>query len=125
MRLIESNKVIPLVRLILMNHPKADAICENMQKLVDIHTIEAKPQWIPVTERLPEKSGNYIVCCDDSWCPDGEGIWYRENVVITAEYYKGSWTWYESGTEWSLENIVTHWMPLPESPKDGGATHER
>ena len=41
MRLIKSDKVIPLVRLILMNHPKADAICENMQELVDIHTIEA------------------------------------------------------------------------------------
>ena len=56
MRLIESNKVIPLVRLILMNHPKADAICENMQKLVDIHTIEAEPvrhgRWEWITEDI-------------------------------------------------------------------------
>ena len=54
MRLIESNKVIPLVRLMLMNHPKADAICENMQKIVDIHTIEAEPvvhgKWIDARE---------------------------------------------------------------------------
>lgn len=35
-------------------------------------------------------------------------------VVVVAEYYKGSWTWYD---EYSLEGIVTHWMPLPELPE--------
>lgn len=42
-------------------------------------------EWIPVTERLPEKSGQYIVCCDDSGCPYGEGIWYQVGVVVCAE----------------------------------------
>lgn len=75
------------------------------------------PEWISVKDRLPEESGNYIVCCDDSSCSYGEGIWYSSDVVVVSEYYEGSWIWYESGTEWSLENIVTHWMPLPEPPK--------
>ena len=35
---------------------------------------------------------------------------------MVAEYYHGSWTWYEGSNEWSLEGIVTHWMPLPEPP---------
>ena len=59
MRLIKSDKVIPLVRLILMNHPKADAICENMQELVDIHTIEAEPV----------KHGRWIKRPDERICP--------------------------------------------------------
>ena len=74
-------------------------------------------EWISVDDRLPEESGNYIVCCDDSFCSYGEGIWYSSDVVVVSEYYKGSWIWYEGGTEWSLENIVTHWMPLPQPPK--------
>ena len=73
--------------------------------------------WISVKARLPADSGNYIACCDDSSCSYGEGIWYRSDVVVVSEYYEGSWIWYEGGTEWSLENIVTHWMPLPEPPK--------
>ena len=76
------------------------------------------PHWISVKDRLPEESGNYIVCCDDSSCSYGEGIWYSSDVVVVSEYYEGSWIWYEGGTEWSLENIVTHWMPLPEPPKE-------
>ena len=88
----------------------------------DLHRENAKlrarvPEWISVKDRLPEESGNYIVCCDDSSCSYGEGIWYSSDVVVVSEYYEGSWIWYEGGTEWSLENIVTHWMPLPEPPK--------
>ena len=81
-------------------------------------------KWIPVTERLPEKSGTYIVCCDDSGCPYGEGIWYRPGVVVCAEADVGTnggicWEWYEGSTIYDLDGIVTHWMPLPEAPKEG------
>lgn len=81
-------------------------------------------KWIPVTERLPEKSGTYIVCCDDSGCPYGEGIWYRPGVVVCAEADVGTnggicWDWYEGSTIYDLDGIVTHWMPLPEAPKEG------
>lgn len=43
MRMIESDKVIPLMRLLLLFNPKADAICKDMQDVVDIHTIDAVP----------------------------------------------------------------------------------
>lgn len=72
-----------------------------------------QPQWIPVAERLPGENGNYIVTACDEGSPAGEGIWYS-TVVVVAEYYRGSWTWYDGCHEYSLEGIVTHWMPLPE-----------
>lgn len=75
-------------------------------------------EWIPVTERLPDADSNYIVVACDEGCPYGEGIWY-DTVVVVAEYYHGSWTWCESGTEYDLNGLVTHWMPLPEPPKEG------
>ena len=73
-------------------------------------------EWISVKDRLPEEDDNYIVTVCDEGCSDGEGIWYS-TVVVVAEYYKGSWTWYEGSSEYSLEGIVTHWMPLPKPPK--------
>lgn len=77
---------------------------------------ESKPlnEWISVKDKLPEKDGNYLVTACDEGCSAGEGIWYS-TVVVVAEYYKGSWTWYD---EYSLEGIVTHWMPRPEPPEE-------
>ena len=50
MRMIEADKVIPLVRLLLLFHPNAERIVEDMQAVVDSHTIEAEPvrhgEWI-------------------------------------------------------------------------------
>ena len=43
MRVIEADKVIPLVRLLLLFHPNAERILEDMQAVVDSHTIEAEP----------------------------------------------------------------------------------
>ena len=79
---------------------------------------ESKPlnEWISVKDKLPEKDGNYLVTACDEGCSAGEGIWYS-TVVVVAEYYKGSWTWYDGGREYSLEGIVTHWMPMPNPPK--------
>ena len=73
-------------------------------------------EWISVEDRLPEEDDNYIVTACDEGCSAGEGIWYS-TVVVVAEYYKGSWTWYDGGREYSLEGIVTHWMPMPKLPK--------
>lgn len=69
---------------------------------------ESKPmnEWISVEDRLPEKDGNYLVTACDEGCSAREGIWHS-TVVVVAEYYKGSWTWYN----------VTHWQPMPEPPK--------
>ena len=53
-------------------------------------------RWIPVTERLPEIGIVVLV--------------YSEDDGICADYYGGdSFGYYD----------VTHWMPLPEPPKEG------
>lgn len=84
---------------------------------------QEQSQWISVKERLPEESGQYIVCCDDSGCPYGEGIWYESGVVVCAQVDVGinggvCWEWNENGTLYDLEGVVTHWMPLPEPPEE-------
>ena len=74
------------------------------------------PQWISVNDRLPDVAGMYIVTACDEWCSHGEGIWY-DTVVVVAEYSGGCWNWNDNGTDYDIDDLVTHWMPLPEPPK--------
>nr|DAM69149.1 MAG TPA: Protein of unknown function (DUF551) [Caudoviricetes sp.] len=74
------------------------------------------PQWISVKDRLPDVAGMYIVTACDEWCSHGEGIWY-DTVVVVAEYSGGCWNWNDNGTDYDIDDLVTHWMPLPEPPK--------
>lgn len=99
----------------------ADHLIENgvtFAKDTDVPT-----KWISVKDRLPEVSGQYIVCCDDSACSYGEGIWYQSGVVVCAEVDVGivggiCWEWREGSTIYDLDGVITHWMPLPELPEE-------
>ena len=86
-----------------------------IEDLEDAPTIEAEPRWIPVTERLPE-DGEMVVAI-----VNGEP---RKNIRLIgayqmATYYRGEGWIVELFPEW-MEADVTHWMPLPEPPEDGG-----
>lgn len=43
---------------------------------------------------------------------------YKNGVVEVQEYEAGQNGWISGGRFWSL-GTVTHWMPLPEAPKEG------
>lgn len=74
--------------------------------------------WIPVTERLPEERINpntrdfeYVLCVT---------IWgdVRPFKYGTPIGQKEAHFWNGAGY---VDAYVTHWMPLPEPPKDGEA----
>ena len=67
------------------------------------------PRWIPVTERLPKA---------DEYDERGYAVPYLVMngwMRVTARRTKDYWVLFGNGTV--LEN-VTHWMPLPEPPKE-------
>ncbi len=71
-------------------------------------------RWIPVTERLPEEWTEVFVFARCH--PDSEG--FVQTAVYTGNPGKWRVTWDHCLLE---DNIVTHWMPLPEPPEmDGG-----
>ena len=82
--------------------------------------LKERTRWIPVSERLPENSGTYLVYLG---MPDKLIF---GNGVHTAWYYGGSRTFSFSlntaklcGLDSSAEirsTSVTHWMPLPSAP---------
>ena len=59
-------------------------------------------KWIPVTERLPEKKGNYL------------GF---TGSTFMVGYYKGNGIWWIWLDDREGENLFTHWMPLPPAPE--------
>lgn len=68
-----------------------------------------KPKWIPVTERLPDKMGQYIcqyVFGENTEYPFYQVLWYFTAVEKPHFQHEGS-----------MGLRVTHWMPLPEPPK--------
>lgn len=68
-----------------------------------------KGKWISVTERLPEDGSDVLAY-----------LKYANNSrIAAANYYKGTWQDCVMGRLYlTEEGFVTHWMPLPEPPKE-------
>ena len=67
----------------------------------------AEQKWIPVTERFPEDD-NFLVALADG-------------TVGEAFQMEGNIYWQELIASWEVEEPLegaTHWMPLPEPPKE-------
>lgn len=70
-------------------------------------------KWIPVTERLPDKEGSYIVRTTSGAITTGR--FYTE-MAFGPTHYRN--TVYVRKASWSRNRNVTHWMPLPEPPME-------
>ena len=66
-------------------------------------------QWVSVKERLPEEFKRVLV-----FVPEKSGLMGKPDLD-TDRIVEGCWV------RWG--KYVTHWMPLPEPPKEG-ADHE-
>lgn len=79
----------------------ADAIesaCKAYQMMAEAYEREVtKQEWIPVTERLPKKHERVLVC--------------SKSVKMRIDFINNDGKWYTTPH-------VTHWMPLPEPPKE-------
>lgn len=76
--------------------------CPNCDCLIHVADGQA---WIPVTERLPDRVGRYL-------CVKRVG----KSGAVYVQIMNGD------SYGFSMEHIytddVTHWMPLPEPPKE-------
>ena len=103
----------------------------------------SKARWISVKERLPESGVHVLACCRVKWVggggrtyvcaafhsePKKETCCYSDNIDMeydeeTDEYYLPE-GWWEAINNWddysfvAIGDFVTHWMPLPEPPKE-------
>ena len=85
-------------------------------------------KWIPVTERLPEERDSIFkkMYGTKQWLP-GMFCTVSDNVLALIEREDGTRCvryMHTNGGEWNLDAMpwakkVTHWMPLPQPPKEG------
>lgn len=68
------------------------------------------PEWIPVTERLPDSSDEYVLCCGS------KGGMFVGWAAIKTYDGSGKCTGFQNSGK---GRSFTHWMPLPKPPKDG------
>lgn len=74
-----------------------------------LSALQNQPVWIPVAERLPENIGLYLVI-EKHWL-DGSPC-RKVAIWNTADWFTSDRKRKE------ITPRVTHWMPLPEPPKE-------
>lgn len=100
----DREKLIEILRVPIYPHLDADPAEVVADYLLDNGvTVQL---WIPVTERLPETTGKYLVAKDGVHGSTIGTNWYF--VPCPPDGMGG----------WNSEEIITHWMPLPEPPKE-------
>jgi hypothetical protein len=104
--------------------------------------LKSVPRWVSVEERLPESGTHVLVCCRVKWLGGGHSYVcdafhsnsktipcsYNDDIDMEYdeekdEYYfpEGWWEVIKNWDEYScvaIADFVTHWMPLPEPPKE-------
>ena len=100
----------------VMNSPEKQDSCEHildMEKMVDVNSLNNLNGWISVKERLPELPDNRLMSDDVLWLTR-----YGEMEVSCLELLRS-----EFRVDWGDAGLLkldqfTHWMPLPEAPKE-------
>ena len=70
--------------------------------------------WISVKDRLPKESEHVIGYCRTNINPE----WHVEPLLFDIYDKKELWAYLFAykGYDYAIE--ISHWMPLPEPPKD-------
>lgn len=72
--------------------------------------------WISVKDRLPDNTGVMDGSTDRVLVKID--AYYQPTLLIAfGDYSEDGFTWYFDGRPYDAGSKVTHWMPLPETPK--------
>ena len=97
----------------LKDKARVDEITHCIAETMNAPAVDAGPKWISVKDALPEESA-FVLCLLSGRY---KNVSYENAYVIGTYYADDGWI-LEEAPRW--ENPpVTHWMPLPEPPKEG------
>jgi hypothetical protein len=80
---------------------------------------EAIPKWIPVTERLPEVGEDVLIYAVGKSDDFSSVIAITDRIIFRLfPSSEGVETWSSPWQYFMTNYEITHWMPLPEPPKE-------
>ena len=77
----------------------------TLDEINEVYVVQPEPGWISVKDRLPEDDATYLV-------------YGRNGYGIAFAIYYGDGEWLTCDDLTNITRFVTHWMPLPEPPKE-------
>ena len=102
---IEREAAIAAIKKDIMGGLNYESILKRIPS-ADVQPVK----WIPVTERLPDSDTEYVLCCGS------KGGMFVGWAAIKSYDGSGKCTGFQNSGK---GRSFTHWMPLPEPPKDG------
>jgi len=66
-------------------------------------------EWIKCSERMPPVGENFLLFCEMT-----DGV----KVIKVGRLSEMKRIYWFGNDEWLQKKRITHWMPLPEPPKD-------
>ena len=91
----------------------AKSLCESVELVRKLR--ERVPRWISVTERLPEPYTHVLVFCKFNASKRSVNqYWETIGKCNRDDNGKRYWALYGEALFWT----ITHWMPLPQPPKE-------
>lgn len=118
MRMIDGDTKITAL-LYNDEHEETERVEMSIADFLDGHTEEGCPQavggWISVKDRLPEKYIDVLVLVQ---YPKVNGYTGHYVVIAWKSTDDDSWDSDNNNFNNDPEGVVTHWMPLPEKPKE-------
>lgn len=123
---MKTNELITKIRgVVHMTAPPARELLEQAADALQQLTVDSGKltvgRWIPVEERLPEAVDSYLVVVKMKYDHDKEYDIATDVATFNPyelAYIDGCWNTYNDWDEGQQYIHVTHWMPLPEPPKE-------
>lgn len=98
--------------------------CIDPDELRELPSAQPEPQWIPCSERLPERIINgdvetvqeFFVTVKERW-PGEEWKYHTDVAEFPGDYIDDVWQTYNDWKEGQEVHVIA-WMPLPEPYKE-------
>lgn len=113
---ISRQKVIELAKWFELNlqHFCVANLIDEVENMPTVTLQEPKTGWIPVSERLPEEDGQYLVIV--KYKPEAN---YESIYAECGEWVEGKWDMCCFGGHCGEVEGIIAWQPLPEPYKEG------
>lgn len=98
---------LPTIGTYEQNTELVEAFYKAMEESLHVLVIQKEPKWIPCSERLPNKAGEYLVC--GKWSGEKSKTWICQFIMYGDI----------GGFANPAKNPpVSFWRPMPEPPEE-------